>query len=295
MSIKRPITISSNLSYKRNDMTRRRMIDPSFWEDSEVAQLTRDERLLLLGCLQHGDDDGRLKGNSAYLKASVFMYDRDIGLDETETLRDSMIKKMEGWRQDNLWRLALYANSGADYLAFPNWTQHQKPSHPTPSKLPPPPESIGSPSVSPHETERSHSRETPEELHPSLGQSSQVKDSIVEDSQVQALRAQFDDRLRKLNSTDLTDLTTFLTDALEVSATAAITVVMEFWRQAITPERKSATADVLPGARRAVARYPPEVIARALFKAKEYHAGTHQAWNYIEPILEEEARKGKPP
>ena len=39
-------------------MARRRMLDPSFFDDSDVSQLTRDERLFLLGCIRNSDDEG---------------------------------------------------------------------------------------------------------------------------------------------------------------------------------------------------------------------------------------------
>lgn len=42
-------------------MPRRRMLDPSFFEDTDVARLTRDERPFLLGCIRNADDEGRLK------------------------------------------------------------------------------------------------------------------------------------------------------------------------------------------------------------------------------------------
>ncbi|GAI58894.1 unnamed protein product, partial [marine sediment metagenome] len=52
-------------------MPRRRMLDPSFFEDIYVAKLTRDERLFLMGCIRNSDDDGRLKAHPAYLKAEI--------------------------------------------------------------------------------------------------------------------------------------------------------------------------------------------------------------------------------
>ncbi|GAH33054.1 unnamed protein product, partial [marine sediment metagenome] len=119
-------------------MPRRRLLDPSFTDDTEVAQLTRDERLFLVGCLRNADDEGRLLGHPAYLKSDIFMYDEDIDLKRMRGIRDSTLEKMGSWRPDNIWHLRLYQNSGIDYLYFPNWYSMEKPSHPTASKLPAP-------------------------------------------------------------------------------------------------------------------------------------------------------------
>lgn len=179
-------------------MPRRRMLDPSFTEDTEVAQLTRDERLFLVGCLRNADDEGRLIGNAAYLKAEIFMYDDDIDLKYMQKIRNSVLEKIKKWRQDNIWRLSLYQNSGIEYLHFPNWYGMEKPSHPTPSKLPIPSD-MGSassttqeinPKVSGEAREEisKSSEQSPEEIEKVSGaippQSSQGKNSLVKSSRV---------------------------------------------------------------------------------------------------------------
>jgi len=121
-------------------MPRRRMIDPSLTDDIEVAQLTRDERLFLVGCLRNADDEGRLRGHRAFLKAGIFMYDDDITLARMEEIKNSTLEKMGSWRPDNIWHLRLYQNRGIDYLYFPLWYSWQAPSHPQPSQLPTPPD-----------------------------------------------------------------------------------------------------------------------------------------------------------
>ncbi|GAI89517.1 unnamed protein product, partial [marine sediment metagenome] len=78
-------------------MPRRRMVDPLFWDDHYIATLTRDERILVLGCTGNADDEGRLKAHPAYLKASIFMYDDDLDASDVEKLRDSCLTKMKPW------------------------------------------------------------------------------------------------------------------------------------------------------------------------------------------------------
>jgi len=120
-------------------MPRRRMIDPDFWKDHYIATLTRDERLFLLGCMNNADDEGRLEGHPAYLKAAVFMYDDDITSNKVSEILEATLIKMAKWPESNPWRLERYQNSSADYLYFPLWYEHQAPSHPQPSRLPTPP------------------------------------------------------------------------------------------------------------------------------------------------------------
>lgn len=110
-------------------MPRRRMMDPSFFDDTHVARLTRDERLFLLGCIRNSDDEGRLKAHPAYLKAEIFMYDEDIDLEKMTQIRDATLEKMKGWPKDNLWRMILYQSSDDVSFTFPIGFSSR--SHPT--------------------------------------------------------------------------------------------------------------------------------------------------------------------
>lgn len=116
-------------------MARRRWIDPSFWDDLGIAKLDAYGRLFFIGCFSNGDDDGRLIGNPAYLRALIFKYD-DRTLEEIKDIRDTVLSKMKNLR--------LYSNAGEEYLAFnPNtWKTYQNPRHYKPSKLPPPPDDL---------------------------------------------------------------------------------------------------------------------------------------------------------
>jgi len=110
------------------------MLDPSFTDDIEVARLTRDERLFLVGCLRNADDEGRLMAHHVYLKSGIFMYDDDIDLARMKEIRESTLDKMKSWHQNNVWLLTLYENGGQEYLNFPNWYSFNKPSHANPLK-----------------------------------------------------------------------------------------------------------------------------------------------------------------
>lgn len=286
-------------------MPRRRMMDPSFFEDPFVAKLTRDRRLFVVGCVRTGDDDGRLKAHPAYLKAEIFMYDDDIDLDKMREIISATLEQMETWPKENLWLMVPYENSGEDYLYFPNWFQQQKPSHPTPSKLPPPPESILPPSSATPELLTSTSGETQEALPKvsALGQSSLVKSSIVKFSIVKVAE---DFNIFPNSESDLTDyLVTTLTKYISagraralaegapekeeaVGVQCGIMVLEKFWDQAVGKMKH----DMWQGAYEALKRYPPEVLARAFVKAARYQGGKYQKWKYLQTIIDEEMGKG---
>lgn len=260
-------------------MPRRRMIDPGFWDNTEVAKLTRDERLLLLGCLNNADDDGRLKAHPAYLKAAIFMYDNDLDPTRIDKLKQSMLTKMANWCKDNPWCLQPYQNSGEDYLHFPNWFEHQNPSHPAKSKLPAPPTELSRATPAGCQKE---SRATPSQS--SQGQSSQGEVSI---GQVSAIQEDF---TKFLDSEK--DLTDFLTKTLEKylprGPSWLVGVLNKLWEQALGKSMQgpefSLTLD-------AVRKYPPAVLARAYVKAIKYSGGKHNSARYLDKILKEKMEK----
>jgi len=160
-------------------MARRRMMDPAFWDDHHIAALSRDERLFLLGCIGNADDEGRLKGHPAYLKAAIFMYDDDLTTTGVQQIKQACLEKMASWPQTHPLRLISYENSREEYLTFPSWYDTQKPSHPTPSKLPPsPPDTLPIfSSVSPDNFEKDTGEARPQ---CSIGKVSIGKVSVVD-------------------------------------------------------------------------------------------------------------------
>lgn len=111
-------------------MARQRFIWPDIWTDPTVARLEPLAMLLFIGCFSNADDDGRLLGDAAYLKSTVFPY-QPLTVEEVEKCRDAMLSQCP--------TIERYDVQGLTYLAFKRWTAHQKPKYPKPSKLPPPP------------------------------------------------------------------------------------------------------------------------------------------------------------
>ena len=69
-------------------MPRIRQIKPEFYLDDELAQCSRDARLLFPGLWILADRAGRLENRPAKIKAQIFPYDCDIDAGKiTELLR----------------------------------------------------------------------------------------------------------------------------------------------------------------------------------------------------------------
>ena len=56
-------------------MARKRMIDPSFWSDDTIIELTAEERLMFIGMWNFADDSGIIQNNEKLVKARVFPAD----------------------------------------------------------------------------------------------------------------------------------------------------------------------------------------------------------------------------
>lgn len=263
-------------------MPRRRMIDPFFWDDRKVGKLTRDERSLIMGCVGHADDDGRLQADSAYIKSIIFKYDIDLDIDTVQALRDTCLAKMKTWPGNHPYRMVLYSNSDEEYIFFPNWTTTNRPSHPTKSQLPPPP--IGALPIfseaSPEELTKD-SGETPSQS--SLGQSSLGKDSIGKVSQVP------EDFTKLLSDSD--GLTDFLTTTLKIylarGQPAAMELVQHFWEQAVGQRLTDGKAFQVVF--QALKTHPVDVVALSLVKAAKYRGGKYNTAKYITRILDDKS------
>lgn len=108
-------------------MARKRMIDPDFWIDEDLASCTRDARLLFIGLWNFADDEGKLQDSPVRIKAQVFPYDADMSTTYIDAL---------------LWELAIvgcikrYTIDGKNYVWVPKFLKHQKISHAATSTLP---------------------------------------------------------------------------------------------------------------------------------------------------------------
>ena len=117
-------------------MARRRLIAPWIWQSGHFKRLNHRQRLLWIGIITRSDDEGKLKGEPAVLRAEVFPFDKisaKVVDDGLNLLHDEgMIKR--------------YEVAGDRYILIPKWFQYQRPSHASRSQIPNP---DGSYSVSP--------------------------------------------------------------------------------------------------------------------------------------------------
>lgn len=110
-------------------MARIRSLKPTFWSDTKVAGLKRDERLLLIGLISMADDEGRFPATATAIAGHSFPQD-ELPPATVRRWRDAVAKTGI---------IELYVSDGLEYGHFPNWKKHQRISKPYPSTIPNPP------------------------------------------------------------------------------------------------------------------------------------------------------------
>lgn len=113
-------------------MPKPRVIASAFFDDLRIAELTRDERLLVVAMVVAcADDYGRLIAAPAYLRKQAFGYDEDVSIDQVAEMRGHILGKCQN--------IKVYQVNGQEYIRLCNWEKFQKIRYKVPSKLPPPP------------------------------------------------------------------------------------------------------------------------------------------------------------
>jgi hypothetical protein len=112
-------------------MARIRSIKPEMRTSITVSMWPREVRYFFILLWGYFDDYGRGVDDELLIASDCFPRDRDI----TPEIVD-------GWLEDiaESGPLCRYEVDGRRYLHAPNWREHQKPSHPTRSKIPPCPD-----------------------------------------------------------------------------------------------------------------------------------------------------------
>jgi len=123
-------------------MARKRFLTPDIWSDSFFVKLSPQERLLFIGMITLADDEGRLRAEASYLQGQIFPKDR-VTHAKIRQFRDRIATLNRS--------VQVYKAAGMEYVQLRNWPRYQRPSHPLPSRLPPPrgyktlPKSAGNP------------------------------------------------------------------------------------------------------------------------------------------------------
>jgi hypothetical protein len=113
-------------------MARRRMIDPSIWEDPDVGELDDGAWRLFVALISNADDEGRLEIDLRHLRRQVFGYQPSRTERDVERMLDDIGRACRNVR--------FYEFGGRRYCALLKWREYQSINKPTRSKLPAPPE-----------------------------------------------------------------------------------------------------------------------------------------------------------
>ena len=109
-------------------MPRKRMIHQQFFTSARLAKHSYRAMITFAGLWIYCDDFGRGEDDASFIAAAVWPRRADVGPVEVSLDLDALAHSGT---------LCRYEVGGATLLHIPSWFEHQKVSHPTPSKLPP--------------------------------------------------------------------------------------------------------------------------------------------------------------
>lgn len=112
-------------------MARRRMIDPSIWDDEDVGSLSNGAFRLFIACISNADDEGKLEASPKRLRATAFKYVDGVTLEQTEQWLVEIEHTLRSFLR--------YTVNGRQYVKLTNWRRYQTIQKPQPSTLPDPP------------------------------------------------------------------------------------------------------------------------------------------------------------
>lgn len=150
-------------------MARIRSIKPELRTSLVVADWPREVRYCFVLLWMYLDDSGRGVDDGRLIKSDCFPVDDDV----TAAVVDEWIDLIASSKSDDdsLPPLCRYEVRGRRYLHCPNWREHQRPSHPSASRIPPCPthEAPVEPSDETREESAKDSGGTRESLVPEQG------------------------------------------------------------------------------------------------------------------------------
>lgn len=107
----------------------RRMLDSRLWANEHFGEMPMMARLLLLGIINHADDQGRIKGKLMYLRTEIFRYDTDVTNEQVA----ECLKRIEANGT-----IECYQADGKDCIQLLNWWDYQSLQFAAPSDMPRP-------------------------------------------------------------------------------------------------------------------------------------------------------------
>lgn len=97
-------------------MPRNRMIKPQFWDDSKIAKISRDARLLYIGMWNFCDDLGIIRADVVWLKSKIFPFDQ-IQIQQFEKICQEILRN--GF-------ISLFSYRNEKFYYLPKFSLHQK-------------------------------------------------------------------------------------------------------------------------------------------------------------------------
>jgi hypothetical protein len=97
-------------------MARRRMIDPTIWDDEDVGSLSDGAFRLFVACISSADDDGKLEGSAIRLRGVAFRF-RSISVPRVQIYLNELTAKVRSVQR--------YFANGREYIRLANWAKYQ--------------------------------------------------------------------------------------------------------------------------------------------------------------------------
>ena len=97
-------------------MARNRMIKPQFWDDSKIAKISRDARLLYIGMWNFCDDLGVIRADMGWLKSKIFPFDQ-MQIQQFEKICQEILRN--GF-------ISLFSYRDEEFYYLPKFSLHQK-------------------------------------------------------------------------------------------------------------------------------------------------------------------------
>lgn len=119
-------------------MPRIRTIKPEMWESEKLGRLSVVARLNFVGLISLADDEGRGRGDPAFLLARLHPYSTDV---TAETMRVAMAELAESGL------VVFYKDGPCSFYSIPTWSENQRINRASVSKLP----KLTDDSLSPHD------------------------------------------------------------------------------------------------------------------------------------------------
>lgn len=124
-------------------MARKRMVDPSIWDDEDIGMLSLGAFKLFVGCFSNADDEGKLEASPVRLRGMIFKYHSNSNVMVTDSYSNNnvTVEDVSVWLDeiDSAVRSFIrYEVEGKSYMKFLKWKEYQTIQKPQKSRIPDP-------------------------------------------------------------------------------------------------------------------------------------------------------------